>query len=551
MTNGKIIVFSKDQKSKEKLDQLISSSNDLVSEEPRRNNPIILLKGVPKEIDRSQIPTTTPTTAKIPSHGVAVKVVVYLITAVGLVNIFNIGNEGYDPNLGKMLSVIQKLHDDLEEVKAEIESERIMTMLSIKFNEAEQLIHSIFKPENAQFVTPLEMLYPEITLGEDIPKRYWHMEECQLENFDIPRKGKLIIKINGIKTDKNYTLLRADPFQIGSIETNNHTTGDFCISKYSGPEYMVYEERTECSTEIIFNPIDELQTPFIFHSKTCKKAIKQTPSHWKRVRCTEKALITPEEIVQTFKIENRWNTLSHLETVIEMEDKIVKSITMTYVRYYVILTTAISTSIALTAAIAYICYQRKKSVKYRRKRREMINSSLRRDKLQISELFIRKSARHGAKQDSSRMIIDEPSNGIDAIEMDEEPSTSEHLMEIDDEAYRISEESDGDNNENIEIPDFFLNPKNLKDYEEEVGGNKSENEALFMNSLMASELKTFYYDFLLDINSMRYQENINMQSIIKLVPMIIKHCLDVLPNDIKDYSSYHNYSTKLPAILIN
>ena len=392
---------------------------------------------------------------------------VYLITAVGLVNIFNIGNEGYDPNLGKlevekkikieinkrMLSV---LHDDLEEVKAEIESERIMTMLSIKFNEAEQLIHSKFKPENAQFVTLLEMLFPEITIGEDIPKRYWHMEECQLKNFDIPRKGKLIIKINGIKTDKNYTLLRADPFQIGSIETNNHTTGDFCISKYSGPEYMVYEERTGCSTEIIFNPIDELQTPFVFHSKTCKKAMKQTPSHWKRVRCTEKALITPEEIVQvkmdndyvyyycfsqnttinenqepcenkvykmkkgkeilinnetikfqkirmehftnidpemsdaintkTFKIENRWNTLSHLETVIEMEDKIVKSITMTYVRYYVILTTAISTSIALTAAIAYICYQRKKSVKYRRKRREMINSSLRRDKLQISEL---------------------------------------------------------------------------------------------------------------------------------------------------------------------
>ena len=40
--------------------------------------------------------------------------------------------------------------------------------------------------------------------------------------------------------------------------------------------------------------------------------------------------------------------------------------------------------------------------------------------------YIRKSTRHDAKQDSSRMIIDEPSNGIDAIEMNEEPSTSEH-----------------------------------------------------------------------------------------------------------------------------
>nr|XP_027201189.1 uncharacterized protein LOC113795196 [Dermatophagoides pteronyssinus] len=54
--------------------------------------------------------------------------------------------------------------------------------------------------------------------------------------------------------------------------------------------------------------------------------------------------------------------------------------------------------------------------------------------------YIRKSTRHGAKPDSSPMIIDEPSTS--AIEMDEEPSTNEHLLEIDDEdreTYQISE----------------------------------------------------------------------------------------------------------------
>ena len=50
LSNGKILVFSKNQESKEKLDQVINSSKDMVAEEPKRFDPLILIKGVPKDM---------------------------------------------------------------------------------------------------------------------------------------------------------------------------------------------------------------------------------------------------------------------------------------------------------------------------------------------------------------------------------------------------------------------------------------------------------------------------------------------------------------------
>ena len=95
-------------------------------------------------------------------------------------------------------------------------------------------------------------------------------------------------------------------------------------------------------------------------------------------------------------------------------------------------------------------------------------------------------ARHGAKQDSSRMIIDEPSNGIDAIEMNEEPSTSEHLMEIDDkdrEAYRISE-----------LHEYQYYEQNGSRYQAEKQKRKQEKKkkSLVMSMMIISKYRTFF-----------------------------------------------------------
>ncbi|XP_075676038.1 uncharacterized protein LOC142644984 [Dermatophagoides pteronyssinus] len=56
LSNGKIMIFSKDENSKANLDDLINASDEMISEEPKRQNPVILLKGVPKEIDRDHLP---------------------------------------------------------------------------------------------------------------------------------------------------------------------------------------------------------------------------------------------------------------------------------------------------------------------------------------------------------------------------------------------------------------------------------------------------------------------------------------------------------------
>ncbi|KAH9416387.1 hypothetical protein DERP_015417 [Dermatophagoides pteronyssinus] len=111
-----------------------------------------------------------------------------------------------------------------------------------------------------------------------------------------------LIQVNAIKIDNNYTLLRADPFDIGTLEYRNKTE-EYCFSKYTGTEYVVYQEKTGCSSEITFHPINEHQTPF--HSNGCKKSMKAAKNQWKRYKCVRRDKVTAEEIVQ-IKMDNQY-----------------------------------------------------------------------------------------------------------------------------------------------------------------------------------------------------------------------------------------------------
>ena len=59
------------------------------------------------------------------------------------------------------------------------------------------------------------------------------------------------------------------------------------------------------SKQILFNPTDDNQAPFIFHSKVCNSAAKSIRNQWKKIRCEKKDKILPEEIVQV-KMDNKY-----------------------------------------------------------------------------------------------------------------------------------------------------------------------------------------------------------------------------------------------------
>ncbi|KAH9416389.1 hypothetical protein DERP_015419 [Dermatophagoides pteronyssinus] len=57
-----------------------------------------------------------------------------------------------------------------------------------------------------------------------------------------------------------------------------------------------------------------------------------------------------------------------------------------------------------------------------------------------------------------------------------------------------------------------------------------KHEPIFLTNLFRTEYKQNYQQFLLDVNWWRYEENMNMQTINRIVPSTIEHCLSVLPN---------------------
>ncbi|KAH7636936.1 hypothetical protein HUG17_7142 [Dermatophagoides farinae] len=185
----------------------------------------------------------------------------------------------------------------VEQLKKVLENQQLATMLKTKFSETGRLLNAMLDPDNKDFTIQLERLFPNITLGPNAPKRYWHLEGCQFEKLFGANYSNLHLRINGLRIDKDYSLLQADPFYIGIAE-NQTKIEQVCLAEYIGPKFLAYQKRTGCAKKVLFDPIKDQQAKFVFHSKSCSQMITSMKDQWRKIWCRDKSKIKPEEIVQ-------------------------------------------------------------------------------------------------------------------------------------------------------------------------------------------------------------------------------------------------------------
>ncbi|KAH9413959.1 hypothetical protein DERP_014479 [Dermatophagoides pteronyssinus] len=125
---------------------------------------------------------------------------------------------------------------------------------------------------------------------------------CKIYAAREPSDSLLRLNINAIQIDKRYEILRADPFHL--IVNDKLNSSNLCISVYTGPSYSVMDKDTKCVKSIMFNPFDDLQAPFIFHSMKCNNDLQKFGAKWRTMDCKPKEEMTSEEIVQVKTDEN-------------------------------------------------------------------------------------------------------------------------------------------------------------------------------------------------------------------------------------------------------
>ena len=64
-----------------------------------------------------------------------------------------------------------------------------------------------------------------------------------------------------------YQIFQADPFFLLTHDPNN--PNNLCFSKFSGHKFSVLNLETKCRKDISFSPVDERDSPIIFHSEGC------------------------------------------------------------------------------------------------------------------------------------------------------------------------------------------------------------------------------------------------------------------------------------------
>ena len=78
--------------------------------------------------------------------------------------------------------------------------------------------------------------FPNITICDDCPLRFWTSLSCNLEN------DTLMMDIETSIVDRKRFILRADPFGVG-MEINDQVW----LHRYIGKRFVVFDERTNCS----------------------------------------------------------------------------------------------------------------------------------------------------------------------------------------------------------------------------------------------------------------------------------------------------------------
>ena len=195
----------------------------------------------------------------------------------------------------KVVYELINIQHQIDQIKHVSENRFLTSILSARFLQAEQIINEAFVVDSPMPLS-FQQLFPNISICEHCPFDLWHFEKCYFRSMESPLESRLQLNVNTVKIDPKYDIIRADPFHIMAPDQTNKE--NWCFTKYSGPKYAVINRESKCIRDITFDPINDYQSPIIFHSIDCKENINYVKATWKPYRCMKKNLITPEEIVQ-------------------------------------------------------------------------------------------------------------------------------------------------------------------------------------------------------------------------------------------------------------
>lgn len=214
----------------------------------------------------------------------------------------------------KMVEEMTKLHQDIERMKLSLKSFQYETRMFIRFEKYQSIIEDIFSViEDEPIPKIFNQLFHNISICPDCPFEHWHLEECQIKVNKPLIDSQLRLNINAIKIDRNYDVIRADPFNIISEDENN--SSNLCFTEYTGPSYAVINKNTKCIRNIMFHPIDDHQSPFVFHSVKCNNQQFKNKVLWRPFECQPRGFISSEEAVQIKSDKNYVYFYCYLQNV--------------------------------------------------------------------------------------------------------------------------------------------------------------------------------------------------------------------------------------------
>lgn len=192
----------------------------------------------------------------------------------------------------KILPALEELKREIGQLANATEFEITQNALLTKFLIIENELRLFFETNHEEKFEHLSYLFPNISICPNCPKEHWHFNGCEFDD-STTEVFNIILHIGAIEVDMNNFILQADPFWI--LTTKESET---CIFHYTGSTYKYYNSKTQCSQDIMYNPLHAYDTMLVYNSPVCHSYSINDKKYFELKGCVKSDEINAEEVVQ-------------------------------------------------------------------------------------------------------------------------------------------------------------------------------------------------------------------------------------------------------------
>lgn len=218
----------------------------------------------------------------------------------------------------KVLAIAKRLIKEdyvrsVADYKSKIQTVLVAAIISHIVKVESLFVHFFNGLSQGKVTSEFTYLFPNVSICGDgnCPLEFMRSYGCEQIGDDF------VLKLSAVEIEPSKEIYRADPFKIVK-----EVDSEYCFFGYHGNHYVMRDKRTNCSQDLLFDPINPSvpHTFFLYDQDLCNAHV-ESRKMWNKEWCEEYTALTKQHLVQ-IKTDDEFNYIYCYKQFLQVNDMV-------------------------------------------------------------------------------------------------------------------------------------------------------------------------------------------------------------------------------------